>query len=51
MIHKTYCNLHSKTYLAGSQIYKDILDARGVVVENSITVNKGCRSGYNQKNA
>ena len=51
MIHKTYYILHSKTNPAGSQIYKEILDARWIVVENSITASKGCRSGCNSKNA
>ncbi len=49
MTHTTFFNPYSKTYPADSQIYKEILDVREVVVENSNTVNEGCRPGYNKK--
>ncbi len=51
MIIMIFCNLYSKTYPVGSQIYKEILDVGGVVVENSNMTNKGFRPGCNQKNA
>jgi len=50
MIYTTFCNLYFNVYPAGSQIYKEVLDAWRLAVDNSNKVNQDVRSGYNQKN-